>query len=108
MGRAGLDGRMITLAFAGGMLPPFPSSGPGAGNSRIIASVIAGRQTLALFLTLLTIRVTYPLSDDLAVHFAPRAWLARLLHCSRCQPQLRRSDNDGSGAGDQAGCPDPE
>jgi HAE1 family hydrophobic/amphiphilic exporter-1 len=51
----------------------------GSGDNRAIGSVIAGGQTLALLLTLLATPVAYSIFDDLAVKFAPRAWLARLL-----------------------------
>ncbi|HSD52047.1 MAG TPA: efflux RND transporter permease subunit, partial [Candidatus Methylomirabilis sp.] len=71
---------MTTLAFVAGMLPLLVSSGVGSGSNRAIGSVIAGGQTLALLLTLLATPVAYSLLDDLTVRFAPRAWLARLIH----------------------------
>ncbi len=57
-----------------------------AGDNRAIGSVIAGGQTLALLLTLLATPVAYSIFDDIAVKFAPRAWLARVLRRAQGVP----------------------
>jgi HAE1 family hydrophobic/amphiphilic exporter-1 len=77
---------MTTFAFVAGMLPLLVSSGVGSGDNRAIGSVIAGGQTLALFLTLLATPVAYSLFDDLAVRLARWGRLARLLHRDTAPP----------------------
>jgi HAE1 family hydrophobic/amphiphilic exporter-1 len=81
---------MTTFAFVAAMLPLLVSRGVGSGDNRAIGSVIAGGQTLSLLLTLLATPVFYSIFDDLAVRFAPLAWLARLFGRAVPAPVMER------------------